>query len=162
RFEITQGHIGFTDAAVNPTAKLGVSELSVAIDQFTLADNATMPFTANFSLDGGGHVEVNGTAVAMPAARVDAQFKVEELALAAANPYLNAQTYLQVAGGALGVDGHVQSSPEETLAFDGAVNIAGLDVQREGLEGKLTGMRSFSLSGLTLSLAQKRIDIARA
>ena len=161
-FELTQGRVAFADAAVDPAATLAISNLTTSVDALSLADGAAMPFTVGFDVDAGGHVAANGTAIVSPALRVDAQAKVTDLALTPANPYLLAQTYLQITSGTLGLEGHVAANPDETLAFDGALGVNGLDARREGVESRLTGMKSLAVSGLTLSLAQQRIDVARA
>jgi hypothetical protein len=161
RLEISRGHVGFTDHSVDPAASLGVSGLATTLEQVTLADGASMPFTVDFNVDGGGHVALDGTVVAMPAVRVDAQAKVDDLALATINPYLNAQTYLQIASGGLGLDGHLQSNPDETLSFDGRLNVADLNVLREGAEDRLVGFKGLAMDGITLSVGQKHVDLAR-
>ena len=160
RFEIARGHVGFTDQSIDPAANVGISDLTTTLENVTLADGATMPFTANFNVDGGGTVALNGNVVALPAVRLDAQAKIGDVALATINPYLNAQTYVQIASGALGIEGHLLSNPDETLSFDGQLNLANLDVQREGSE-RLLGFKGLAMNGVTLSVAQKHVDLAR-
>jgi hypothetical protein len=161
RFEVSQGRLGFADQGINPAGNVGVADLGVTIERLTLADGASMPFTVNFSVDGGGTVALNGTAIVQPNVLVDAQAKVTDLALAVANPYVNADTYLQIAGGNLGLEGHLISTPHETLSFDGALTVANLDVQRTDVPGRLLGWKGLDVSGLTLSLVNKHVDLAR-
>ena len=161
RFEITRGHVGFTDQTLDPAATVGISELATTLEHVTLADGATMPFTLNFNVDGGGNVALNGTVVALPAVQLDAQAKIDDVALATINPYLNATTYLQIASGVLGVDGHLLSKPDDALSFDGGITVANLDVLREGIDGRLMGLKDMSMTGVTMSLAKKHVDLAR-
>ena len=161
RLEIARGRVGFTDQSIDPAATSSISDLATTLEHVTLADGASMPFTVNFNVDGGGSVALDGTVVAMPVVRLDAHAKIGDLALATINPYLNAQTYLQIASGAFGLEGHLLSSPDDALSFDGALNLANLDVLREGMEGRLLGFKGLAMNGVTLSVARKHVDLAR-
>ncbi len=93
--------------------------------------------------------------------RVDAKAKIDALGLPIVNPYLNATTYLQLKSGALGIEGHLVSNPEELFGFDGQLQLADLDVGREGADDHFLGLKRFDLNGLTVSMAHRRVDIAR-
>ena len=162
RFELLEGAIGFTDQSVTPAATLGINSLGVSLDGFTLAPDAAMPFTLNFNVDGGGAAALSGTLTAFPAVRVDTKVAVTALALAAINPYLNVGTYLQIGSGAIGVDAHVVSNPDETFGLDGQVHLVDLQVKRDGTEGRFVDLKRLDLKGITLSNTHRRVDIARA
>ena len=151
----------FDDQGVNPAANIGISGLTVSLDSVSLADGAVMPFNIGFNVSGGGSVAMDGTLTAFPAVRVDAKTKIDALGLPIVNPYLNATTYLQLKSGALGVDGHLVSNPEELFGFDGQLQLTDLDVGREGADDHFLGLKRFDLNGLTVSMAQRRVDIAR-
>ena len=162
RFEMAEGEIGFTDHAVMPVATVGINTLGVSLDGFTLDPDAAMPFTVNFSVDGGGTVALNGTLSAVPDVRVDTKVAVTALALAAINPYLNVGTYLQFGSGTIGVDVQVVSNPDETFGFDGQVQLADVQVKREGVAERFVDLKRLELKGITLSSTHRRVDIARA
>src|SRR5262249_33001585 len=149
------------DQSIQPAGNLGISDLAVNVERLTLADGASMPFTVNFNVDGGGAVALNGTVIAQPNVLLDAQAKLTDVALAVANPYVNALTYLQIAGGGLGLEGHLISAPQETLSFDGALSVTNLDVQRTDIPGRLLGWKGLAVTGMTMSLANKHVDLAR-
>ena len=162
RFEVADGRLAFNDQGVDPAATLGISGLTASLDTFTLADGATMPFAVNFNVDGGGAVALNGTLMAFPDVHVDAKTQITGLALNIANPYLRTQTYVQFDSGALSVDGHLVSNPNEAFGFDGELGLSGLEVQREGVDDRFAGLKSLAVKGITLSTAQRKIDVARA
>jgi uncharacterized protein involved in outer membrane biogenesis len=161
RIDVSDGALKFADLGVNPPAHLGLAALNVSLDTFSLADNAVMPFSAHFDVDGGGSIAVDGTLTALPEVRVDATAKIDALGLSIANPYLGLTTYLQLKSGALGIDGHVVSNPQELFGFDGRLQLTELDVGREGADDHFLGLKRFDLNGLTVSMAQHRVDIAR-
>ena len=70
-------------------------------------------------------------------------------------------TYLQLNSGALGIDGHLVSNPQELFGFDGQLQLTELDVVREGAEDHFLGLKRLDLNGLTVSMAQRRVDISR-
>jgi hypothetical protein len=162
KFEVADGRVGFNDQGVGPAAVLGISGLGATIDGLSLADNTSMPFTLNFNVDGGGSVALAGTLTALPAVRVDAKSQISGFGLPTVNPYLRADTYLQLASGALSVDGHLVSNPDEAFGYDGELQLADLEVQREGETERFAGLKSLALKGITLSTAQRKVDIARA
>jgi hypothetical protein len=160
RFEVSRGHIGFADQGITPAGNVAVSDLDATVERVSLADGASMPFTVNFNIDGGGAVALSGTVIALPDVLLDAQAKVTDLALTVANPYVSAETYLQIQGGGLSLEGHLVSAPTETLGFDGALSVANLDVQRTDIPGRLLGWKGLDMNGLMLSLGNKHVDIA--
>ncbi len=161
RVEINEGGVTFDDQGVTPAANVGISGLAVSLDSVSLADGAVMPFNIGFNVSGGGSVAMDGTLTAFPAVRVDAKAKIDALGLPIVNPYLNATTYLQLKSGALGIAGHLVSNPEELFGFDGQLQLADLDVGREGAGDHFLGLKRFDLNGLTVSMAHRRVDIAR-
>ncbi len=92
---------------------------------------------------------------------MDAKAKIDALGLPVVNPYLGETTYLQLNSGALGIEGHLVSNPEESFGFDGQLQLTELDVLREGAEDHFLGLKRLDLNGLTVSMAQRRIDISR-
>jgi hypothetical protein len=133
----------------------------MSLDTVSLANDAVMPFSVNFNVGGGGSVAMDGTVAAFPEVRVDAKAKIDALGLPIANPYLGVTTYLQLKSGVLGIDGHVVSNPQELFAFDGQLQLTELDVVREGAEDHFLGLKRLDLNGLTVSMAQRRVDISR-
>ena len=162
KFEVADGRVGFNDQGVDPAAALGISGLAATVEGLTLADGATMPFTLSFNVDGGGTVALAGTVAAFPVVRVDAKAQIGGLGLAMVNPYLRADTYLQLASGALGVDGHLVSNPDEAFGYDGELQLVDLEVQREGETERFAGLKNLTMKGITLSTTQRKVDIARA
>ncbi len=162
KFEVSDGQIGFNDHGVDPAATLGISALTASLDKFTSADGAAMPFALNFTVDGGGKVALNGTLTALPDVRVDAKSQISGLALNVANPYLHTETYLQLPSGTLDVDGHLVSNADELFGFDGALTLANLEMQREGVSDRFAGLKHLGLTGIKLSTTHREIDIARA
>lgn len=161
RFEINDGGVAFDDQGIAPPAKLGITGVGISLDGLTLADAAVMPFTLRFNVDGGGAVALEGKLTALPEVLVDATADIDAIALNLLNPYLRADTYVQLASGWLSVDGHVVSNPQEPFGFDGALQLADLEVQREGLEQRFAGLKLLDLKGITASTTRRKVDIAR-
>jgi uncharacterized protein involved in outer membrane biogenesis len=161
KIEVSDGGLSFADQSVNPAADIGITGLAASLDSVSLADGAVMPFNVGFNVASGGSIAMDGTLTAFPEVRVDAKTKIDALGLAVANPYLNVTTYLQLKSGALGVDGHLVSNPQETFGFDGQLQLTELDVAREGAEDHFLGLKRFDVNGLTVSMAQRRVDISR-
>ncbi len=161
KIEVNDGGVKFADQGVNPPTALGISGLNVSFDTFVMTNGATMPFKVGFNVEGGGAVAVDGTMVAAPELKIDAKVKIDALALPIINPYLDVTTYLQLKSGLLSIDGQVVSSPQEMFGFDGQLQLMNLDVGRESAADHFLGLKRFDLNGLTVSMAHRRVDIAR-
>ena len=162
RFDVDAGQIRFDDRGVAPAAALGIGAVTASVDSFTLDDGAVMPFTLNFSVDSGGAVALAGTLTAFPDVRVDARSQITGLVLTPVNAYLRADTYLQLASGALRVEGHLVSNADEAFGYDGELQLTDVEVQREGEEQRFAGLKSLALTGITVSASKRKLDIARA
>ncbi len=108
-FDVTDGRVDFDDRGVEPAASAWHQWSGGVGRRLTLADGATMPFKLSFNVDGGGAVGLDGTLTAIPSLRVESKVRIDALALNVVNPYLLAETYLQLPSGALTIDGQVLS-----------------------------------------------------
>jgi hypothetical protein len=168
-WKIRIGEAALVDAAVEVTdeepgtpATLAIADLDVTLRELSNEPGASIPMELAATLGGGGKLSLAGTLVALPETTLDADLKVEGLALAQLQPYLSDVARVGIRGGALGLDGRMRySDDDEPFAFDGDLRITGFDTHDLVKNEKLLAWRTLALDDLELSLAGNRARIAR-
>lgn len=107
RFELADVAADWLDQSVQPAARLGLRDLGVVLQDVSADLQQPLPLTLHAGMASGGRLEVAGSLV--PAtAELQAEVKLSDLALAAAQPYLSQFLKLQIASGSLSLDGRAQ------------------------------------------------------
>jgi hypothetical protein len=146
---------GFRDHSVAPGADFALTDIAAKIDGISQDMSATLPVHLALRARDGGTFTADGTVI--PAtANADFQIKLENLALAPAQPYVGHLTTLLLKGGTLSAEGHA-SFDGKTGQYDGAVALRDLSIL-EG-DGKQTFLAWKSLTTTTLSASPAGLTI---
>ncbi|MEW6163459.1 MAG: DUF748 domain-containing protein [Pseudomonadota bacterium] len=169
RFSVAQvavANLGMVlrDAGVVPAAELALERFMLQADG--IGDDLQAPVSLRMSFDvrGGGRFEGDGQVVpGAPAA--DLRFKLADLDLRLAQPYLAAQTTLRLAGGKLAAQGRVRHGAVrgKGTQADGEFVLRDLRLMEPGadkplLAWKTFGSRAVKLSEGALDLGELRLN----
>jgi hypothetical protein len=99
--------IGVLDESVQPAAVLTLDKIEASVSGVTDNLNTALPVSLGFQVKQGGHFKAEGKLTpAMPAA--DVKFRLSNLALSPAQPYLAQAANLKLASGRLSTQGRVR------------------------------------------------------
>lgn len=143
------------DGGVTPPAELALDDIALDVEGVGNDMTAALPVKLSFDVRTGGHFAASGKVV--PAApSVEADFKLADLALKIAQPYLAAQTTLTLADGKLSTQGRALYDAKGPNV-KGAFTIDGLRLTEPGVRKPLLAWKSFGTRKLTLT--QQRLDL---
>lgn len=147
--------VGLRDAGVTPAAELALE--NVALQAENLGSNLSVPVPVRLSFDarGGGRLEAEGKVVpAAPSA--DVGFKLSDLSLKIAQPYLSAKTTLTLADGRLSAQGRVAYEASGP-SFRGEFAVRDLRLMEPGAAQPLLAWKTFGSRALTAT--PQRLDL---
>ena len=160
RFVVKGARLGFEDATVTPLATVAIEDLNLVVRDISLAPDAEFPFELDFDVAGGGRLDLAGELTVLPATRANAHLNVEGLALPLVQPYLRSVATVDVASGAIDLEGDLTSAPDEVVGFDGKLAVRELAVNG-GADSRLVAWKRLALDGIKLSLGNAlRTEIA--
>src|SRR5262249_35819501 len=107
-------------------------------------------------------VSSTGDVTVFPATIVHAKTQVQGLALAAAQPYVAAQSVLAIKSGTVSLDGDVTVTPDESFAYDGKASVDDFAMVRADSGDRLADWKRLSGQGIAVRLSQSRAEIATA
>ncbi len=155
RVALTGFAASLRDQGTTPAAELALQDLALSLDGVSDDLAAPLPVHASFTVASGGRFEAEGEVVpATPSAAV--QFKLADLALKAAQPYLTPVARLTVAGGQLSVDGEARYDAQDAR-FKGGFRVAGLRLLETETGKRFLAWRS--LSSRQVAASPTRLDI---
>jgi hypothetical protein len=158
--------IEVTDNAAPRPARFTLSELNFSLNNFSLAEGATMPLKLAFNWAPKGTVQVAGSMMLKPELTFDLKTDVNALAILPLSPYLEQFANARITQGAVTTTNTVQlalpdgAAPAVTLAGEVKIDKFGLvdGVHNEPLAGfaalALTGIKASTTPQLTVSLAE--------
>jgi hypothetical protein len=151
------------DEQVTPAAEIVLKGLMLDVEGASDDLKVPLPVKVGFNFGAGGRFESAGKYT--PAGPVaDINFKLDDLALQIAQPYLAAQTTLKVADGKLSTKGRVTLSDKGPNAFDvrGEFAVNNLRLTESGgkdlLAWKTFGSRAMTLTKKELNLGELRLS----
>lgn len=155
KLELTGFDVAFTDQTVAPAAQLALQDIALGLDGISDDLGKAVPLTASFSVDGGGSFDATGNIVpGVPSADID--FKLNDLAIKPAQPYLSGFARLKIADGRLSTQGHASYGPQG-VAFVGGFAVRDLRLD-EADTGDLFMAWKF-LGGAAVDLSPSKLNI---
>ena len=133
---VSRARVTHTDTTLED-GSLEISDLQLSLRDLSLADNQLMPLTLNVMLSPGGIMALNGQVQMFPDFQLTSSITITELALAAAQPYLNSVANIAIADGNLSLEGDLSAGGDQAFGYDGNLEVASLSLidraQEEGL-----------------------------
>lgn len=160
RFEINRMAVALEDYSVEPHAEIGLAALDVLVTDISNADGAAFPTTSTMQTSGGGTIRLGGNLVVLPEPVVDFEVGVDGAALALMHPYIKPLADVNLDSGALNVDGRLQSSPQDALAFTGDIAIADFLITETDEGSRLGSWKQLVFDNVALSAAKRSLEIS--
>lgn len=144
----------FTDQTLASPATVSLQETGLDVSGLFSEDASKATIAIKTSVASGGTINVGGEFGLSPV-QASLNLNVDELKLAAANPYIASFTDAQLTDGFVSLEGSLNVALENatpTGTFEGSVNVASLNLVESG-EGKdLASMTRLGIEGIRLEL----------
>jgi outer membrane protein OmpA-like peptidoglycan-associated protein len=150
----------FQDRSLPDQPQVAVRDVQLEVTDINNTPEARFPMELAATVDSGGQLTLNGTLGAFPAVVVETGLKIEALALAVAQPWLNPVVRVQLTGGTLSADTTLESSPDELLNLRGLATIDALAITNNDGEG-LISWQQLAVEDLIFQLTANQVEIAR-
>lgn len=155
RLELAGWQVELLDRSVAPAAELVLENLALQVEGISNDLHAPLPLSLSFDVRSGGHFAGAGRVVpAAPSAEVD--FKLIDLALKPAQPYLAARTTLTLADGKLTTQGAMIYS-DKGPNVKGEFAVSNLRLTAPGSDKPLLAWKTFGSRDVTLT--QKEVNL---
>ncbi|MEW6513024.1 MAG: DUF748 domain-containing protein [Pseudomonadota bacterium] len=155
KVEVANLGVVLQEASVQPALELALDNIAAQADGVSQDMNAPLPVRLSFDVRSGGRFESEGKLVPASAA-ADVNFKLDDLALKLAQPFLAAKTTLTLADGKLSTQGHALYN-EKGPNVKGKFAVRDLRLMEPGDSKPLLAWKTFD-SG-NLKLTQKALDL---
>ncbi|AXS81619.1 MULTISPECIES: DUF748 domain-containing protein [Marinobacter] len=139
---------------------LALQDVGLSVKEFSLQEGARFPVRMGGKLAGGGVLAFDGTLGLRPVLILEGEARIDELALAQAEPYLRQLAAVRIDSGVLNLSGHMRTEAQEPLAFQGAAGIDALNIGDGSNDEPLIGWDSVRTEQLDLSLGDRQLETA--
>lgn len=155
KVEVANLGVILQEVSVKPALELALDNIAVRADGVSNDMNAPLPVKLSFDARSGGHFEGEGKVVpAVPSA--DVNFKLTDLSLKLAQPFLTAKTTLTLADGKLSSQGHAIYG-DKGPNVKGEFAVRDLRLMEPGASKPLLAWKTFGTRDL--SLTQKELNL---
>lgn len=150
----------FTDRSLETDGAVQINKLDFSLKDISNRPGDAFPVELKLDLAGGGDVSLSGNVQVLPDAIVDANIRIENLALDHAQPWLTEVARVEVDAGTLEMTTQINVSADETLGISGNLNVLGLDISDSLLDERLVGWNSLKIDRMKLSVSENRFEIS--
>lgn len=157
---VTDFSASFVDHSVRTPAPIEVADLDVRLNDLSNSPGARFPFDVALGLATGGNVMAGGGVTVVPAPAIEAEMKVENLALAVVQPYLGDVMRVVVDEGNLGVDAVLSMGPETPLTLSGSLAVDALSLSDAEKGERLVGWRRLAVDQFAVDGGKPAIEIS--
>lgn len=162
------GIVRFTDNLEDPAADAGeptkvslaLQDIGLLVKDFVLQEDTSFPVSMNGQFSEGGKLSFDGEVQLLPTPALEANARIDELALTQAEPYLQQFAKVQLDSGSLTVNGQIQTNAQQPFAFDGSAGINSLTIKDRSSTETLIGWRRLHTEQLKLNLADRLLETA--
>jgi uncharacterized protein involved in outer membrane biogenesis len=139
-----------------PQAKFVLSPIALQAGPVEWPSSAAIPLALNVGINETGSLAVKGSAKADGSAEVDLALRT--IALAWAQPYLDASSNAQLRSGLLNLEGHARHEGEKNT-FAGDLSVDSLSVFAPGVQKEIVGFDRFALEKIAVATPPNEVKI---
>lgn len=162
------GIVRFTDNLEDPAADAGeptkvslaLQDIGLLVKDFVLQEDTSFPVSMNGQFSEGGKLSFDGEVQLLPTLALEANARIDQLALTQAEPYLQQFAKVQLDSGTLTVNGQIQTNAQQPFAFDGSAGINSLTIKDRSSTETLIGWQRLHTEQLKLNLANRLLETA--
>jgi len=157
---LADGRLEFDDRTLRESRPMVLAPLRLDVTGLSTSPNSSARLVLGAWLDAGGRLQAEGDLRLLAVPQTDLAVTLDELALAAVEPYLKEVIALELHSGTLG--GTLNVSLGEDGAFDvgGDLTMAHLALLEAGQPEPLLGWEQLRLEGLAYAGSSGRLDLA--
>jgi hypothetical protein len=155
QIEVANLGVILQEAGITPVLELALDNIAAQVDAVSNDMNVPLPVKLSFDARTGGHFEAAGKVVPA-AASADVEFKLTDLALKLAQPFLTAKTTLTLADGKLSTQGRAIYN-EKGPNVKGGFAVRDLRLMEPGNSKPLLAWKTFD--SRNLALTQQALDL---
>ncbi len=148
------------DESVQPAAELGVESLDLEIRDIDNQPGAVFPTTLSLQAVRGGTVTAEGSITLLPQPVLDFAIETRELALAAAQSYIEPLADVSLDSGVLDADARFASSPDDPLLFEGDLFLRDFLITETDLDTRLGSWDRLAATGVIFSAAGESLEVS--
>ena len=160
QFSINRFALGLEDRSVDPIAEVGWESLDLDIRDISNEPAASFPTTLLLSGRGGGTVNLEGQVTVLPEPSFEFGLDIDTLALASAQPYLQALADVSFDSGALNVDMQLSGGPDDPLRAAGDVEIVDFLITETDEGSRLGSWSSLLAENLVYSVKEGSLEVS--
>lgn len=127
-FVLEGGRLGFEDRSIEPPAALRLQAIALTASAISNEAGAEFPLTLAAGLEQGGTLGFDGGVSVLPALSIHGTLNAAAIPLGLAQAYLQQQLNLRIEAGTLDSTVELTLRPDQTVAADGTLAVAGLRV----------------------------------
>ncbi len=153
--------IGITDQTTSPNADIGLDDISIELSNISNQPNDHFALNASLLINNKGTLKLQGEVGAMPV-MADLSLDLATFSLKSIQPYLNANTNLDLTTGSAAFKGQLSYMKPETAAnlhLTGQTTVSGFAAGKRKTKGQLVAWKTLTLDDLALQIAPNRLDI---
>ncbi len=154
-------NIGVTDQTTSPTTEMRLDDISIELSNISNRPNDRFALNANLRINDEGTLGLQGEVGAMPA-MADLALSLATFPLKSIQPYLNANTNLNLTAGHTAFKGQLSYMKPETpadLQLAGQATISEFAAGKQKTKGQLIAWKALTFDDLVLQIAPDRLDI---
>jgi hypothetical protein len=148
--------VNFQDRSFSRPLATGIEGLRLGISDFSTEPGSEFRVDLETGVTTGGRLELAGVAGLEPLiARLDVD--LQSLSIEPLETVISDQIRLRLLSGDVGVQGQVEHTPEEPLAFSGSASVDDLVTEDTILEERFVAWQSLSIPSIELTLAEQSL-----
>ncbi|MFO7786596.1 MAG: DUF748 domain-containing protein [Halospina sp.] len=137
---------------------LSLENLRLSASDLSLQKDAPFPVRMDGQLAAGGMLGFDGSLQLNPAFALEGDARIDELALAQAEPYLQQRADVQLGGGTLNLNGQMHTDAQQPFSFKGSGGIKALSIKAPANDDPLIGWQSLRTEELNLRLTERQLE----
>lgn len=160
RLNVNRLALDLDDRSVSPSAKVGIDNFNLSISDIDNQENSRFPTQLDLQVQSGGSLSVAGAVTMLPAAVIEVDVGMQEIALAGAHPYITPLADVSLDSGVVNMTGNIVSNAEEPLSFNGDIEVANLSISETDEGSRLGSWDSLQARTIALSLTNQQLSIS--
>lgn len=131
KFEFTNGKVRLDDHTLREPGHIDITNIALNASDLKNASGAEFPISFAMQVMPGGQIDLDGKLAVVPEAKLSAKFKISDLQLASAQPYLHDVARLKIADGRLNFETDLEIDGPERITASGRGEVNGLRLEDE-------------------------------
>jgi len=155
---VSDASVRFEDRTLDPTGEVALHGVNLTALGISNRPGASFPAHVDFELSEGGAFSFDGEAAALPEFSASGKVSLNGANLAGAQPWIGGIAHVTVKSGTASLSGQIAHSPQETVAYQGSLQVNALKVDDASRDEPLLGLESLDIERVEFSLAQRSAE----